>query len=59
MTFMEISCKLDLNISDAIYIMIYDILQIENDFKNDNFSLRESTSETNSNINVNKNYCCI
>ena len=45
MTFMEISCKLDLNISDAIYIMIYDILQIENDLKNDNFSLRDTTSE--------------
>ena len=28
--FMEISCKLDLNIIDAVYFMIYDILKIEN-----------------------------
>ena len=60
MKFMEISCKLDLNISDVVYNMIYDILQIENDFKNDNFSLRDDISEIdNSNINLNKNYCCV
>ena len=28
--FMEISCKLDLNVSDVVYCMIYDILKIEN-----------------------------
>ena len=28
--FMEISCKLDLNITDVVYFMIYDILKIEN-----------------------------
>ena len=60
MKFMEISCKLDLNISDVVYNMIYDILQIENDFKNDNFSLRDDSTEiNNSNINLNKNYCCV
>ena len=61
MKFMEISCKLDLNISDVIYNMVYDILQIENENenKNDIFSLREVSSEMNiSNINVNKKICC-
>ena len=63
MKFMEISCKLDLNISDIIYYMVYDILQIENENKydneDDNFSLKEVSSEMNiSNINVNKKYCC-
>ena len=28
--FMEISCKLDLNVSDVVYCMIYDILKIDN-----------------------------
>ena len=28
--FMEISCKLDLNITDLVYFMIFDILKIEN-----------------------------
>ena len=62
MKFMEISCKLDLNISDVIYNMVYDILQIENENenKNDIFSLREVSSEMNiSNINnLNNQYCC-
>ena len=61
MKFMEISCKLDLNISDVIYNMVYDILQIENENENKNeiFSLREVSSEMNtSNINVNKKICC-
>ena len=61
MKFMEISCKLDLNISDVIYNMVYDILQIEseNENKNEIFSLREVSSEMNtSNINVNKKICC-
>ena len=59
--FMEISCKLDLNISDVVYCMIYDILQIENDFKCDSFSLGDFVSENNNNINNNNlsdNKCC-
>ena len=60
--FMEISCKLDLNISDVVYCMIYDILKIENDFKCDSFSLGEFISENNNDINVNNNVndkkCC-
>ena len=60
MKFMEISCKLDLNISDVIYYMAFDILQIENEYKNEIFSLKETSSEMNiSNINENKNNCCI
>jgi small GTP-binding protein len=60
--FMEISCKLDLNISDVVYCMIYDILKIENDFKCDSFSLGEFISENNNDINVSNNVndkkCC-
>ena len=59
MKFMEISCKLDLNISDVIYCMIYDILRIENEYKNDNFSLCNEVIEYNneSNNNINRNCC--
>ena len=60
MKFMEISCKLDLNISDIIYCMIYDILQIENECKNVNISLYDAVSDYNNENNNNKNnrYCC-
>ena len=59
MKFMEISCKLDLNISDVIYCMIYDILRIENEYNNDNFSLCNEVIEYNneSNNNINRNCC--
>ena len=59
MKFMEISCKLDLNISDVVYCMVYDIFRIENDCKNDNFTLRDYEFEINNNINIsNRKYCC-
>ena len=60
MKFMEISCKLDLNISDVIYNMIYDILQIENECKTDTSSLRDAGSElfNNKNNDINKKFCC-
>ena len=49
--FMEISCKLDLNIIDAVYFMIYDILKIENycySNKNKSFSIDRRSNNTNS-----------
>ena len=60
MKFMEISCKLDLNISDVIYNMIYDILQIENECKTDTSSLRDAGSElfNNKNNDINRKFCC-
>ena len=60
MKFMEISCKLDLNVSDVIYYMVYDIIQIENNLKTDNFILKDDESEINNNVSINKkNNCCI
>ena len=47
--FMEISCKLDLNISDAVYFMIYDILKIEKfcySHKSKSFSLDKISINT-------------
>ena len=60
--FMEISCKLDLNIRDVIYCMIYDIFKIENhcDFSpTKSFSLGKSSfnsksSKRNNSKNNNK-----
>ena len=49
--FMEISCKLDLNIIDAVYFMIYDILKIENycySNKSKSFSIDRRSNNTNS-----------
>ena len=60
--FMEISCKLDLNISDVVYCMIFDILKIENEYKSDSFSLGEFVIENNNNNiqnnNLNENNKC-
>ena len=57
--FMEISCLLDLNISDVVYNMIYDILQIQNEYKNEISSVKESLSELFiEENNVNRNSCC-
>ena len=57
--FMEISCLLDLNISDVVYNMIYDILQIQNEYKNEISSVKESVSELFvEENNVNRNSCC-
>ena len=59
--FMEISCKLDLNIRDVVYCMIYDIFKIENNCADFNptksFSLYKSSfdnkaSKTNSKRNI-------
>lgn len=59
MKFMEISCKLDLNISDVVYCMIYDIMQIENENKNDNkLSLCDAVNENNNQINNDTKFCC-
>ena len=61
--FMEISCKLDLNIRDVVYCMIYDIFKIENNCADFNptksFSLYKSSfdnkaSKTNSKRNISK-----
>ena len=58
--FMEISCKLDLNISEVVYCMIYDIIRIENNDKNESFSIGDYTSEkkNNNNKDINREYCC-
>ena len=60
--FMEISCKLDLNISDVVYCMVFDILKIENKYKYDIFSLGDFVIENNNNNiqnnNLNENNKC-
>ena len=57
--FMEISCLLDLNISDVVYNMIYDILQIQSEYKNEISSIKESVSELfREENNVKRNSCC-
>ena len=48
--FMEISCKLDLNIADIIYFIIYDILKTENYYyshKSKSFSLGKQSFKSN------------
>ena len=58
--FMEISCKLDLNIRDIVYCMIYDIFNIENNSSDFNptksFSLDKSSynSKRNKRNNISK-----
>ena len=61
--FMEISCKLDLNIRDVVYCMIYDIFKIENNcgdfnptksFSLDKSSLYNKPSKKNSKRNISK-----
>ena len=58
--FMEISCKLDLNISEVVYCMIYDIIKIENNDKIECFSIGDFTSEKSNNNkkDINREYCC-
>ena len=58
--FMEISCKLDLNISEVVYCMIYDIIKIENNDRIECFSIGDFTSEKNNNNSkdINRDYCC-
>ena len=56
--FMEISCKLDLNIRDVVYCMIYDIFNIENNSTDFNptksFSLDKSSFDSKRNKKNNK-----
>ena len=58
--FMEISCKLDLNISEVVYCMIYDIIRIDNNDKVESFSIGDYTSEKtiNNKKDINREYCC-
>jgi len=47
---MEISCKLDLNISDIIYFMIYNVLKTENynySHKSKSFSFGKQSFKSN------------
>jgi len=56
--FMEISCKLDLNIRDIVYCMIFDIFNIENNSSDFNptksFSLDKSSFDSKRNKKNNK-----
>ena len=50
--FMEISCKLNLNISDVVYFMVYDILKIEhnNDIRNKSFFIDKKSQNISRNL---------
>ena len=52
--FMEISCKLDLNISDCIYNLIYDVIYINQKTEDDNISIENETIDNRSNFT----HCC-
>ena len=51
MKFVEVSCKWDLNVSDVIYSIVFDMYKINNLEGNNNFSLNHSKITKN-------NHCC-